>query len=46
MHALHFLQSEAVVAVHVSIGTLLSLMSNLPTLCHVQKRGWASQRCA
>lgn len=30
MHALHFLQSEAVVVVHVSIGTLLSLMSNLP----------------
>lgn len=46
MHALHFLQSEAVVLVHVSIGSLLSLMSNLPTLCHVQKRGWVSQRCA
>lgn len=44
--ALHFLQSEAVVVVHVSIGTLLSLMSNLPTLCHVQKRGWVSQRYA
>lgn len=44
--ALHFLQSEAVVVVHVSIGTLLSLMSNLPMLCHVQKRGWVSQRCA
>lgn len=30
MHALHFSQNEAVVLVHVSIGTLLSLMSNLP----------------